>query len=284
MNDIEKKKKMQRSIELQLVPQVSKMLSGKVLDRFIRVTQTAVLTQPNLLNADKNSLFQACLNAAKDGLEPDGENAVLFAGKNGKVQYWSTAKGLAKLVYNTGDYGSISAELIHESDDFEYFYDENGKHMRFKPDLFGERGKVIGAFASCVEKATGRLEYKVLTLNELQKVKEFALKKMTQEWQRQQSPWNTHEEEMFKKTAIKKLTKYMPKAAEKVEQTPPALPKSVPSERTVSTVAIPHEPNLEKMIEEQPNVNETFKDAVASSSETPSREETEADDFPPPEL
>lgn len=44
-------------------------------ERFIRTALTAVQVNPDLLDADRQSLFIACMKAAQDGLLPDGARA-----------------------------------------------------------------------------------------------------------------------------------------------------------------------------------------------------------------
>src|SRR5438552_10623132 len=59
------------------------------VDRFIRVTLTAVQTNPDLLNPQKvqrQSLFGALTKAAQDGLLPDGREGVIIPYK-GKAQW-----------------------------------------------------------------------------------------------------------------------------------------------------------------------------------------------------
>ena len=56
------------------------------VDRFQRVVLTAINTNPDLLSADRRSLFNAAVRAAQDGLMPDGREGalVIFKDKNNK--------------------------------------------------------------------------------------------------------------------------------------------------------------------------------------------------------
>ena len=47
------------------------------VERFGRVVLTAVQTNPELLNVERRSLWNACMEAAQDGLMPDGRLGVL---------------------------------------------------------------------------------------------------------------------------------------------------------------------------------------------------------------
>ena len=75
-------------VEIQLQeysPQIATALPKHItVERFNRVVLTALNQQPDLVKADRRSLFSACVEAAKDGLYPDGKQAalVLFNTKN----------------------------------------------------------------------------------------------------------------------------------------------------------------------------------------------------------
>src|ERR1700674_1657785 len=71
-------KDMQAKIKAVLPPSVS-------IDRFTRVTLTAIQNNPAVLDADRGSLYNACLESAKRGLLPDGKQAalVIFNTKDG---------------------------------------------------------------------------------------------------------------------------------------------------------------------------------------------------------
>ena len=45
--------------------------------RFVRVLMTAVSSQPKLCEANRTSLFSACMSSAQDGLLPDGKEAAI---------------------------------------------------------------------------------------------------------------------------------------------------------------------------------------------------------------
>ena len=108
--------KMQPEFTAALPPQISP-------DKFIRTTLTAVQMQPELLNADRRSLFGAVMKSAQDGLLPDGREAalVIFRSKGGaQVQYMPMIGGILKKLRNSGELASISAQVVFENDQFDY--------------------------------------------------------------------------------------------------------------------------------------------------------------------
>src|SRR3954449_6146071 len=69
----------QRKNEIQsMEPDLKKMLPPSLpSDKFIRTIQTAISLNPDIAEADKNSVLGACMKAAADGLVLDGREATL---------------------------------------------------------------------------------------------------------------------------------------------------------------------------------------------------------------
>lgn len=108
-------------------------LLGNKVDAFIQVTMNAIAHRPELLEADRQSLFVACRQAALDGLYPDGKDAVLNiyntkvkdkeTGRDRwirKVQYLPMVRGLIRLIWETKQFVMIDAVAVYEKDFFEY--------------------------------------------------------------------------------------------------------------------------------------------------------------------
>ena len=57
---------------------LKKMLPPSIpSDKFVRTVQTAITLNPDLAEADKNSVLTSCMKAAADGLVLDGREAAL---------------------------------------------------------------------------------------------------------------------------------------------------------------------------------------------------------------
>lgn len=175
------------------------------VDKFIRVLQTAVSTDPKLVQAPKAALFSACMKSAQDGLIPDGREAALvcFNTKKGvMVSYQPMVAGILKKVRNSGELSSITSQIVYEKDLFEFFVDENGEHLKHKPNLFENRGKLIGVYALAKTK-DGAVYIEVMTSDQVNDVK--AVSKASN------GPWSgAFASEMVKKTVIKRLSKRLP--------------------------------------------------------------------------
>ena len=108
-----------KSLE-QLAPQIATLLPKSIPpQRFIRVVLTAIQNNPALLDMDRNSLYAACLQAAQDGLLPDGrEGAIIpFKTKEGpKAKWMPMVFGIVKKVKATGEIKTINAEVVYSND------------------------------------------------------------------------------------------------------------------------------------------------------------------------
>jgi recombination protein RecT len=192
-----------------MAPQFQMVLPPHVpVERFVRVVQTAVQNEPRLLECERKSLYAECMKAATDGLIPDGREAALTFFKDNKrgvtvAKYMPMIGGILKKVRNSGELASIGAHVIYEHDEFAYWVDEKGEHVKYTPLLFGERGKRIGAFAFATTKSDG-FYFEPMTETQIMSVK--AVSKA-----RESGPWSgPFEDEMWRKTALRRLAKRLP--------------------------------------------------------------------------
>lgn len=184
-----------------LESQIKMLLPSHVtVDKFNRVVMTAIRKNPALLNLEKNSLFGACMDAATDGLLPNGKEAALVPSK-GKVRYTPMVAGILKMIRNSGELLSIGADVIKENDEFDYYTDEKGKHLKHKPK-FGDRGKSIGAFCILITKDGGTY-IEVMDKDQIETIRKRSPAG-------NDGPWITDPDEMWKKTVVKRTAKMAP--------------------------------------------------------------------------
>jgi len=184
-------------------------------EKFTRVLITAVGSTPALAQADRSSLFSAVMKSAQDGLLPDGKEAaiVTFKNKTGgtTAQYMPMLAGILKKVRNSGELSSITAQVVFEKDKFKYWVDADGEHLQHEPNLFSDRGNPIGVYALAKTK-DGAVYIEVLTYNQVMDVRNVSKSKDS-------GPWSgAFEGEMWKKTAIRRLSKRLPMSTD-LEQT-----------------------------------------------------------------
>lgn len=176
------------------------------VDRFTRVVMTAVQMNPDLLSANRHSLFQACTRAAQDGLLPDGREAALVTyNLRGvpTVQYMPMIAGILKKVRNSGDLSTINSQVVYQKDAFDYWIDESGEHLNHKPNLIGARGDRLLAYALARTK-DGGIYVEVMSADQVMAVKNVSRAK-------DRGPWaGDFEDEMWRKTVIRRLAKRLP--------------------------------------------------------------------------
>lgn len=190
-----------RALERQR-PELEKALPSHIDSaKFLRVAQTAVLGNPDLLNLDRKSLFEACQKAAQDGLLPDGREAALVKFGN-KAVYMPMLAGILKKVRNSGELLSITAHVIYKNDKFRYWVDTDGEHLEHEPLLFGARGEIIGVYALAKTK-DGGLYIEPMSKEQIDKVRNASRSG-------QSGPWKDWYDEMAKKTVLRRLAKRLP--------------------------------------------------------------------------
>lgn len=174
--------------------------------KFLRVLQTAVSTNPVLVQANRPSLYAACMRSAQDGLIPDGREAALvtFNSKNGPmVQFMPMVAGILKKIRNSGELASITAQVVHANDRFRYWVDGDGEHIEHEPLMFGERGDIQGVYALAKTK-DGAVYIEVMTEAQVQDIRNVSRAKDS-------GPWaGAFADEMRKKSAIRRLSKRLP--------------------------------------------------------------------------
>lgn len=191
-----------------LEPQFKKALPVHIpVEKFSRVLMTALSTNNDLVQATRPSLFAACMRLAGQGLLPDGREAaiVTFKNKQGELiaQDMPMVAGILKKVRNSGELAMITAQVIYENDKFRYWVDGDGEHIIHEPNLFSERGKRIGVYALAKTK-DGAVYIEPMTVEQVMDVKNVSRSK-------DRGPWaGDFEDEMWRKTAIRRLSKRLP--------------------------------------------------------------------------
>jgi recombination protein RecT len=182
-------------------PQFKAALPAHIpVERFVRTTLTAVQTNPDLINADRRTLFASATRAAQMGLLPDGrEGAIVTFG--GKCQFMPMLGGVLKLVRNSGELASIDAQIVYKNDKFTY---RPGIDLvpAHEPDWFGERGETVGVYAVAKMK-DGAAYVEILSKKQVEQVRNVSRAKAS-------GPWVTWWDEMARKTAIRRLAKRLP--------------------------------------------------------------------------
>jgi recombination protein RecT len=186
-------------------------------ERLLRVTMTCIQNTPKLLECDRNSLFAAVMTCAQLGLEPDGMlGQAYLVPFGGKVQFIPGYRGLLSLARNSGEVETISAHEVREKDffEFEFGLDEKCVHRPAR----GDRGPITHFYA-CAKFKDGGKYFDVMTAEEVDTIRDNSQGyKSAKRFAKDgviNSPWVTNYVEMGRKTAIRRIVKYLPLSVQK---------------------------------------------------------------------
>lgn len=161
----------------------------------------AALKLPLLYNATKDSIIKAMLDCCAYGIEPNGRDAYVlpYKSKAGvQAQLIISYQGYITLAMRSGLVASIRAELVCENDTFTWV---NG-HIDHMIDWLKPRGEMKAVYAVALYK-DGHEQSAVLTKADVDDVRARSKSK-------DYGPWVTDYGEMAKKTAVRRLAKYLP--------------------------------------------------------------------------
>jgi recombination protein RecT len=182
-------------------------------DRLVRMAVTQFRINPALKGCDKTSFIAAVMTAAQLGLEPDGVlgHAYMVPFKSHgvtNVQLIPGYKGLLALARNSGEVSSISAHEVCEKDEFDFAFGLEEKLVH-KPSR-GDRGKVTHFYAIAKFKDGGH-HMDVMTVEEVEALRNKSSGyKAFKAGYTKSAIWDEHFVEMGRKTAIRRIAKYLP--------------------------------------------------------------------------
>jgi len=188
------------------------------VERFMRVVLTAVNSNPDLLNADRQSLFESAMKAAQDGLLPDGREGALVVyntkvSKRGesdrwikKVQWMPMVAGIMKKARNSGEIALITAGCVWGGDKFRYWIDDDGEHIFYEPGDKQDRSVFVKAFAMAKLK-DGTVYALPMSPADVDKARAASKAK-------DGPAWNIWYDQMAQKAAIRRLSKRLPMSSD----------------------------------------------------------------------
>lgn len=182
------------------------------VERFMRVVLTATQRNPDLVAANRQSLFNSALLAAQDGLLPDGREGSLViyntkVKKDGKeswvkaVQWMPMIAGILKKCRNSGELSSIEAHTVHANDKFSYRIGIDDQPVH-EPEWFGDRGDIVGVYAVAKLKDGSRVS-EIMSRAEVESVRAVSRAKDS-------GPWVQWWGEMARKSVLRRLSKRLP--------------------------------------------------------------------------
>lgn len=177
----------------------------------------AISGSEQLQQCDKNSLLAAIVNIANIGLtlNPAAKEAYLVPRWNNRLKVLEATLqpsyiGLVKLIMQTGGVRSMVANVVYEGDRFIINLADNRNPVQHMPALQrSKRGEKIGTYAlATLNDGTRQVEW--MEIADVYIVRESS-DSYKNEKTRQYSPWVKHEDEMIRKTVVRRLYKYLPR-------------------------------------------------------------------------
>jgi phage RecT family recombinase len=161
-------------------PQFSYALPAHIpVERFTRVVMTAVQNNPKLLACTRQSIFNACMKCAQDGLLPDGREAAIVPfgesedgqrKSSDQATYLPMIQGLRKKARNSGELSDWYAEIVHAGDEFDYQLGDEPRILH-KPSLKGGRARAITHAYSIAKFKDGGISREVMTIDEVEDIR-----------------------------------------------------------------------------------------------------------------
>jgi phage RecT family recombinase len=184
---------------------------GVTYDRFTQTIIIALQHNPDLLSADRQSLYNAISRCAADGLMPDGKDGALVIfnvnrGPKGQppqwvkvVQWMPMVEGIIKQMGKAGI--RCYAATVYEGEEFDIWYDDDGQHVIHRPKPFVTQGAALGVYACA--KVEGRTYIEALNKDDIATIRSSSKSGDS-------GPWLTWPDRMAQKSALHRLKKRVP--------------------------------------------------------------------------
>lgn len=206
---------MQRQMSTVLPPSIR-------IDKFTEVTIAAIQNNPDVLQADKESLYRACLASARRGLLPDKREGALVVYNTNvgtkdqpsyvkMVQFLPMVEGIIKEMAKANI--KAYAVTVYDKDEIALWNDDAGQHVDHKPNPFASgRGLMVGVFAAA-STADGRPYVEPMNMEDIMRVaarsKQCYVDRKTGQVDLG-GTWKSDFERMAQKSALHRIRKRLP--------------------------------------------------------------------------
>jgi len=175
-------------------------------EKFRDVLIMAAAKEPKLFDCDLNSLRTACLQAAAAGIIPDGQYGALVPfydnqKKMHMVQFIIMMKGFIQLFRRRSDVYSMTVEVVYEKDGFTYLEGDNPLIEHHPNKLAENRGLMVAVYGVFRDIEGRVLHREVMPRKDVIRAKAVSKVK--------NGPWAHWEEEMWRKTLVRRASKYL---------------------------------------------------------------------------
>tara|TARA_R100000458_G_scaffold57321_2_gene63343 strand:+ start:5054 stop:5944 length:891 start_codon:yes stop_codon:yes gene_type:complete len=182
---------------------------GTDVDRIIRVAMFEAAKNERLAQCTPGSVYLALAKACELNLVAGGvlhrASLVPMWNKRAKsydAELWIEYTGLMDLVKRSGEVAHFVARVVHENDEFEHYFDlDDGEVLKHKVN-YDDPGGLKLAYAVCYYK-DGQRQVEVMRKDQIDKIRSNSRSPDA-------GPWSQHTEEMWRKTVIRRICKYLP--------------------------------------------------------------------------
>ncbi|MET0653675.1 MAG: recombinase RecT [Hyphomicrobiaceae bacterium] len=194
---------------IQLLP------SDITFETFMSHLKVATMKTPSLLECTPASVVLSVVQAANDGLLPDGREAAIIVynrkTKDGRwvkeAQYQQMYLGILKRIRQASEVATIEAHAVYAEDAFDFSLGDSGSIIH-KPKMGAEKGPVVAAYA-IVRFKDGSRQFDVMDAWDILKIRD---RSKGFDPDKPGGAWHTDFAEMAKKTVLKRLGKILPQA------------------------------------------------------------------------
>jgi|TARA_R110002167_G_scaffold132696_1_gene317044 recombination protein RecT len=182
---------------------------GTDVDRIIRVAMFEAVKNEKIVQCSPTSVYMALAKACELDLVAGGvlhrASLVPMWNKRSKTfeaELWIEYTGLMDLVKRSGEVAHFAARVVHENDEFEHcFALEGGEVLKHKVN-YDDPGELKLAYAVCFFK-DGQRQVEVMRKDQINRIRQGSRSPDS-------GPWAQHTEEMWRKTVIRRICKYLP--------------------------------------------------------------------------
>jgi recombination protein RecT len=204
---------------VKLKPQIALALPKHMTaDRMSRIVLTEMRKVPKLFQCEQRSLLGAIIQAAQLGLEPGSSlgHAYLLPFENRRRQIIECQlligyRGMIELARRSGQIEMIYAAAVYKSDQFSVTLGDSPKLFHIPSEdaediPIASAEHLRGAYAVAKMK-DGGTQFEWMPIKKIESIRKRSRAK-------DDGPWVTDFEEMCKKTAVRRLFKYLPVSIE----------------------------------------------------------------------
>lgn len=188
-----------------MLPSIAQALPhGFEAAKMARILLTEAQRNPAILECSQSSILRAMLQSAQLGLYPDSVlgHAYLVPFKNRQGVKEATFivgyKGLIELIHRSDRVASVTAHVVYSNDRFDIALGTD-EHISHTPTLEADRGERIAAYMVAQLK-DGSKQIEFLTRHDVMRHKASSKA-------RDSELWTTHEDEAWRKTAVRQGAK-----------------------------------------------------------------------------